>query len=108
MNYILVFFGGGLGCLARYSISMASVKYYNGIFPLGTFLSNVLSCLVLVVAVSLISKGMLEQRWLKLGLIVGFCGGFSTFSTFSFETIQLIKNGNQMVAAGNIALSVAV
>ena len=94
--------------MSRYAISILSSRFYGGSFPLGTFVSNVISCLILAIAVGLMSKGIMEQRWMKLGLVVGFCGGFSTFSTFSFESVQLIKNGNLAVAAGNMILSVAV
>ncbi len=108
MTYLLVFIGGGFGCLSRYAISLMTMKYHNGIFPLGTFISNVLSCLVLILVVEAMTRYGGGHRLLQAGVLVGFCGGFSTFSTFSFETVQLMKNGSHLAAAGNVALSVGV
>jgi CrcB protein len=109
MTYLVVFIGGGLGCLSRYVIAILTSKFYSGILPVGTLISNILSCLVLVLVVWFFG-GRLDgdNKLIQTGVLIGFCGGFSTFSTFSFETVQLMKNGSHLAAAGNVILSVGV
>lgn len=75
-------------------------------FPLGTFLSNLMACIILGIAVVMIGRGQLSQQWAPF-LIIGFCGGYSTFSTFSYETLGLISAGKWPVALLNIGVSVA-
>lgn len=107
INIFAVFFGGGLGSLFRYGISKLTHYFYNGNFPLATFISNILSCIILIIAVLYVKK-MVDSELMKLFLITGICGGFSTFSTFSFETFVLLKTGHYTIALINIVLSLVV
>ena len=89
LNFLYVFIGGGLGSICRYGIARWMVQNkFN--FPLATFAANVLACLVLGYLISLKAEEQISGNT-QLLLMTGFCGGFSTFSTFSAETFLLFE-----------------
>ncbi len=104
---IAVFVGGGLGSLARFGVSKATLALFGGVlFPLGTLLANVLSCLVVALVAGAGTSFFDPVPVLRPALLIGFCGGFSTFSTFSFETFELMRNGHALIAVANVLISV--
>ena len=107
LNVILVFVGGGLGCLSRYGISRLVTGPNGQTFPWATLISNTASAIVMGIALGFFAS-RIQNESIRNFLIVGFCGGFSTFSTFSFETLDLVRKGNFLFAAGNIIVSITM
>lgn len=86
--------GGGLGSILRYVIQLYLGKYVTLNFPLGTLVVNISGCLLIGVLYGLASRhAILSGEW-RLFLITGICGGYTTFSSFSYESISLFKEGN--------------
>ena len=97
-NLFLVLLGGGLGSISIYLLSFYLTKNNVSNFPWATFIANSVGCLLIGLFFGYIQKNNLQNETLKLLLITGFCGGFTTFSTFSLENIQFIQNQNYNLA----------
>ena len=106
MNTIIaVFIGGGLGSLARFGIQKLINSYQLTGFPIATLISNTLACILLGLFISFTNTKDSTNTLLTSFIAIGFCGGFSTFSTFSLETVELLKTGNYLFASSNIISS---
>jgi len=106
MNILYIALGGGLGAVCRYSLSVFMHRMLGANFPYGTLAVNVLgSFLVGLLAVVLLERLSVSVE-MRSVLIIGFLGAFTTFSSFSYETLLLFQQGNHILALLNILLSV--
>jgi CrcB protein len=107
-NFLLVFLGSGFGGGLRYGISIIMKPVSEaGKFPLATFISNTVACLLVAWLLNRLFPQMHNDATVRLLLITGFCGGFSTFSALSLETAGLLKSGNWTMAIFYLLLSLA-
>src|SRR6266849_4310230 len=98
-EFVLVFVGGGAGSTVRFLLGKWVNTWHNYNFPFGTLAVNVVACLVLGFVVGIADHRQLISPSSRLFWTVGFCGGFSTFSTFSAETLTLIQGGFHLSTA---------
>lgn len=104
---IMVGAGAIIGVFARYTLGNLVALHYPTVFPLGTLLVNLIGSLIIGVAQTLFLDFGAIRREMQLFLSVGLCGGFTTFSTFSVETVKLIQAGHAGIALGYQLLSLA-
>ncbi|KKM08686.1 hypothetical protein SY88_22960 [Clostridiales bacterium PH28_bin88] len=106
MDYILVGMGGALGAITRYVVSKVTAEKINTPFPLGTWLVNITGAFFLSFLLGLLAHGVVLGRDLGPALTTGFLGAYTTFSTFSYEAVRLVEDGESFRALSYIISSV--
>jgi CrcB protein len=105
-HFLAVGIGGAVGSMFRYATALITLKYFHGIFPLATFIANIAGCFLIGLLMGTFGGEGASNHQLRLLLVTGFCGGYTTFSAFSYENVLLFNNHNAMLAAGYIFASV--
>ncbi len=108
MPFLLVFIGSGLGGMARHGVGLLSLRWFGPNFPFGTLAINIVGSALMGLVVGVFAKLNLPQQSVRLFLSTGILGGFTTFSTFSLDTVVLWERGRSLAAAGYVLASVVV
>jgi CrcB protein len=105
---LIIGIGGFIGSVLRYLGQLAAGKMFPPSFPMGTFLVNIFGCFLIGIVFAMSEKGNLLTAEMRLFLAVGFCGGFTTFSTFAADNLMLMKDNSIGLMLLNIAGSVVL
>ena len=106
-NFLIVGFGGAIGSMLRYAVQRIFYSPSHAAFPTGTLLVNLSGCFLIGILVSLLSRSLTWNEEMKLLLMTGFCGGFTTFSAFTLEGIGLLKENKTLLFIIYMVASVA-
>ena len=107
-KYVLVMFGGAFGAVSRFVIGALVSRLYASVFPLGTFFINVSgSFLIGVLMILFLNRPAISANW-RLFLVTGVLGGYTTFSSFEWETLFTIRGGAGLIAVAYVLLSVVI
>src|SRR5216683_2216345 len=107
-RYLMVLVGGGVGALARYVLGTEIAARVGGRFPLGTLVINVTGSFLIGLLMTLFTERFQPHPNWRLLLVVGFLGGYTTFSTFEYETYSAVRAGGPWIGLINIVASVAL
>lgn len=106
INYLVISLGAALGGVFRYGLASFIQKRVESFFPYGTLVVNILGSFVLGFIMYYLDEKDFLSPEMRLFLTVGLCGGFTTFSTFSYETLNLIRNSQFLLATTNVLVSI--
>jgi CrcB protein len=99
---------GAMGCLSRYFLSGWVYGVLGRSFPYGTFVVNIVGAFIIGLIMEFSIRSTLIPPTLRIGIAIGFLGGLTTFSTFSYETFKLLEDGELLIASANVLASVLV
>ncbi len=105
-NYLIIGLGGFFGAVSRYIVALWIGQRWGRIFPLGTFVINISGSFLIGLLMSLFTEKFMVNPQIRLFLVIGFLGAFTTFSTFEYETGTLVKDGEWSIALANVVFSV--
>jgi CrcB protein len=108
MKYLLILLGGGVGSLARYVVGSAIATRFGTRFPAGTMLVNVTGCFLIGLTMTLLTERLQPHPYWRLALVVGFLGGYTTFSSFEWETYSAVREGGLWIGLVNVVGSVTL
>jgi fluoride exporter len=106
VQFVWVGLAGSLGAILRYWLDGVVSRWAGGLFPWGTFAVNMTGCFIIGFLSALLTGRFLPHPVLRTAVLVGFVGAYTTFSTFAYETLQLLRGGAIAVAIANVAGSV--
>jgi CrcB protein len=98
MRLLLVTAGGGIGSLVRYLVGSAITQRFGGRFPLGTFVINITGSFLIGLVMTLLTERFAPSPYWRPLLVIGFLGGYTTFSSFEYETFQSVRGGDTRIA----------
>jgi len=107
VTYLLVVIGGGLGSLSRYVAGAAVMSRFGSRFPLGTMVINVTGSFLIGLLMTLLTERQPHPYWRPL-LVIGFLGGYTTFSSFEWETYSAVRDGGFWIGLANVVGSVGL
>lgn len=108
LNILMVAVGGSIGAVSRYLVSTWAAERFGASFPYGTLIVNVVGCFIIGIFMTMTTERFIINPYWRLLITVGFVGGLTTFSSFSYETFRLLEDADMMMAFYNIALNLAL